>query len=453
MKSYAELARHDGNETLFEVVEMGIISMLWNIPLHIHAEGLRGTGKTTIMRAAHQIMPPIVRVKDCLYNCDPEAPHCPNHRHLSAEEIASLGTETVPRPFLEISHSAKIGTIAGSIDLQKITNSSNPEAALLPGIIPQAHRGVIFIDEINRLADTSPEITDILLDAMGTKPGRVQIEETGLPLVELPVQVSVWAASNPDEEPGPLQEIRRQLSDRFDLVIEMGRTTSPDAIADILIQSELRRLGKKDLLQKGIDNSSRLRKELETMAKKFESLTMPDFLRNYIARLYVKYNLESFRAIEAIQHTALLHCALRGRQQPLVSDILKVIPLALKHRVETETLTKIMNSSDSKPSTSDNTPSPSLGSQQKKKKPETFSSEYEPAVNDGIMSNSSDYDNAGKEGKSIFQPLKQLFSGKQGKTDAGESDNDPIKASPLNKAKRLPDLNLDELVKSEGDFK
>ncbi len=453
MKSYAELARHDGNETLFEVVEMGIISMLWNIPLHIHAEGLRGTGKTTIMRAAHQIMPPIVRIKNCLYNCDPEAPHCPNHRHLSAEEISALGAETVPRPFLEISHSAKIGTIAGSIDLQKITNSSNPEAALLPGIIPQAHRGIIFIDEINRLADTSPEITDILLDAMGTKPGRVQIEETGLPLVELPVQVSVWAASNPDEEPGPLQEIRRQLSDRFDLVVEMGRTTSPDAIADILIQSELRRLGKKEVLQKGIDNSARLRKELETLAKKFESLTMPDFLRNYIARLYVKYNLESFRAIEAIQHTALLHCALRGRQQPLVSDILKVIPLALRHRVETETLTKIMNSSDSKPSTNDNTPSPSLGSQQKKKKPETFSSEYEPAVNDGIMNDNSDYDSAGKEGKSIFQPLKQLFSGKQSKAETGESDNDPIKASPLNKAKRLPDLNLDELVKSEGDFK
>ena len=454
MKAYTELARHDGNETLFEVVEMGIISMIWNIPLHVHAEGLRGTGKTTIMRAAHQIMPPIVRIKDCLYNCDPEAPHCPNHRHLSNEDIEALGTETVPRPFLEISHSAKIGTIAGSIDLQKITNASNPEAALLPGIIPQAHRGIIFIDEINRLADTSPEITDILLDAMGTKPGRVQIEETGLPLVELPVQVSVWAASNPDEEPGPLQEIRRQLSDRFDLVVEMGRTTSPDAIADILIQSELRRLGKQETLKKNMDHSARLRKELENLATKFESLTMPDFLRNYIARLYVKYNLESFRAIEAIQHAALLHCALRARQQPLVSDILKVIPLALRHRVETETLTKIMNSSDSKPSGNDNNNSPatSFTSQQKKKKPETFSSEYEPAVNDGLVSG-DDTDASGKEGKSIFQPLKQLFSGKQSKTENDESNNDPIKASPLSKAKRLPDLNLDELVKSEGDFK
>lgn len=453
MKSYTDLSRHDGNNTLFEVVEMGIISMLWNVPLHIHAEGLRGTGKTTIMRAARQIMPPIVRIKDCLYNCDPANPHCPNHKHLSEEEIAALGSETVPRPFLEISHSAKIGTIAGSIDLQKITNSANPEAALLPGIIPQAHRGVIFIDEINRLADTSPEITDILLDVMGTKPGRVQIEETGLPVVELPVQVSVWAASNPDEEPGPLQEIRRQLSDRFDLVVEMGRTTSPDAIADILVQSEQRRLGQAELVKKTGSHSARLQKEMASIANKFESLTMPDFLRNFIARLYVKYNLESFRAIEAIQHAAILHCALRQRDQLLVSDILKVVPLALKHRVEIDTLTKIMNnSSDSKPSGGDNISSPTanISSQSKKKEPATSFSEYEPASNDGISEITAE---PPKEEKSFFKPLKQFFSGKPDKSETDAAGGDPVKASPLNKAKRLPDLNLDELVKSEGDFK
>ncbi|MDN5376498.1 MAG: magnesium chelatase subunit, partial [Thermacetogenium sp.] len=153
---------------------------------------------------------------------------------MTPEEIAALGTEQIPVPFLEISHSAKIGTVAGTIDLGKLTNPSRPEAALLPGIIPQAHRGIVFVDEINRLADTSPEITDVLLDAMGTKPGRVQIEETGLPVVEVPVAVSVWAASNPDEEPGPLAEIRRQLSDRFDLVIPMGRPTTPEEVVDIL---------------------------------------------------------------------------------------------------------------------------------------------------------------------------------------------------------------------------
>lgn len=238
MKNYLQLTRHTGNTTLFLAVEMSLISVLQGLPFHIHAEGLRGTGKTTIMRSVKQILPKITRIKGCLYNCDPDNPHCPQHSKLTAEEIAEIGTEEISIPFLEISHSAKIGTVAGTIDLSKLTNPTKPEAALLPGIIPQAHRGIIFVDEINRLADTSPEITDVLLDAMGTKPGRVQIEETGLPLVEVPVSASVWAASNPDEEPGPLAEIRRQLSDRFDLVIPMGRPSTPEEVVDILTMDE-----------------------------------------------------------------------------------------------------------------------------------------------------------------------------------------------------------------------
>lgn len=346
MKSYLQLARHEGNANLFEAVEMAVLSGLWEVPLHLHAEGLRGTGKTTIMRAVRDICPPIRRIKGCLYNCDPARPHCPNHRHLSPDELAQLETEIIPMPFLEISHSAKIGTIVGSIDLARITDAANPTAAILPGVIPQAHRGIIFLDEINRLADTSPELTDVLLDVMGTKPGRVQIEETGLPVVEIPVQVSVWAASNPDEEPGSLEEIRRQLADRFDLVIDMGRAHDADAIAEILRQSSLARRG---IIQATKDNSAkheRMKKEMKEIAEKFVHLDMPDFLRNFIARLYVKYDLESFRAIEAIQHTAILNCALKKRDQVLISDILQVMPMALKHRVDSDVLTKIMNNLD-----------------------------------------------------------------------------------------------------------
>lgn len=357
MKTYFQLARHEGNNILFDTVEMAVLSSMWGVPLHLHAEGLRGTGKTTIMRTARDIFPDITRIKGCLYNCDPGKPHCPHHKGLSPHEIAAIGTEEIPMPFLEISHSAKIGTIVGSIDLAKITDPTNPTAAILPGVIPQAHRGVIFVDEINRLADTSPELTDVLLDVMGTKPGRVQIEETGLPVVEIPVQVSVWAASNPDEEPGPLQEIRRQLADRFDLVIDMGRTQDPDAIAEILKQSSHARQRSPELRRDYTAMNHKARKDMKNIAKKYENLDLPDFLRNYVARIYVKYDLESFRAIEAIQHAALLNCALRRRDAVLISDVVKVLPLALRHRVESETLTRIMNSSpDSVSSTSMSAP-------------------------------------------------------------------------------------------------
>jgi len=331
-----------GNNALFLAVEMSLVSTLRGNPLHIHAEGLRGTGKTTIMRSVKQILPTITRIKDCLYNCDPEKPYCPLHRNLTPQEIADLGTEEIPMPFLEISHSAKIGTVAGSIDLSKITNPSQPEAALLPGIIPQAHRGIIFVDEINRLADTSPEITDVLLDVMGTKPGRVQIEETGLPVVEVPVSVSVWAASNPDEEPGPLAEIRRQLSDRFDLVVSMGRPSTPEEVVEILSTNEEVQENDRELSPQERKRLEKLQQDLADVALRNE-LKMPDYLTNFLANLYIKYNIESLRALEAIRQAALLHCSLRKRNQVLISDIMTILPLALNHRVSPATLTEIMN--------------------------------------------------------------------------------------------------------------
>ena len=346
MKTYLQLTRHNGNSPLFLAVELSLISTLRGTPLHVHAEGLRGTGKTTIMRSVKQFLPLITRIKDCLYNCDPEQPHCPMHKDLSREEIATLGTEQIPVPFLEISHSAKIGTVAGSIDLGKLTNPSQPEAALLPGIIPQAHRGIIFVDEINRLADTSPEITDVLLDVMGTKPGRVQIEETGLPVVEVPVSVSVWAASNPDEEPGPLAEIRRQLSDRFDLVVPMGRPSTTEAVVDILLTNEAVKNeqggGDRDLSPQEVKRLQKFRQDIANIAGE-NDLSMPEYLTNFLASIYINFNIESLRALEAITQAAMLHAALRKRSQMMISDIMAILPLVLGHRVSPATLAEIMN--------------------------------------------------------------------------------------------------------------
>ncbi|NPV28440.1 MAG: magnesium chelatase [Firmicutes bacterium] len=420
MKTYLQLTRHNGNTALFLAVEMSLISTLRGEPLHIHAEGLRGTGKTTIMRTVKQILPMITRIKGCLYNCDPNRPHCPEHKDLPPEEIRSLGTEQIPMPFLEISHSAKIGTVAGSIDLGKLTNPSKPEAALLPGIIPQAHRGIIFVDEINRLADTSPEITDVLLDVMGTKPGRVQIEETGLPVVEVPVLVSVWAASNPDEEPGPLAEIRRQLSDRFDLVIPIGRPSTPEEVMDILATNEAIRGADRELSQQEKKHLEKIQKDLESIALQSE-LTMPEYLISFLANIYINFNIESLRALEAIRQAALLHCALRRRNQVMISDIMAVLPLALHHRVSPATLTEIMNTINSR----------MAGSEKK----------TAPAGNSSTGNNTR---------------FTQFFNRNQGKQpDSDElqrGQSSTSEAAPPQKARQLRDLLGKGLIKKESDF-
>lgn len=352
MIPFCKLERYEGNEPLFELVMMSIVSNYVGEPLHIHAEGLRGTGKTTIMRATRGILPKITRIKNCIYNCDPLAPHCPHHKHLSPQQISEIGTEEIPMPFLEISHSAKVGTIVGSIDLAKLTDPSHPEASLLPGIIPQAHRGIIFIDEINRLADTSPELTDILLDVMGNKPGHIQIEEAGLPVVDMPISVTIWAASNPDEEPGPLEEIRRQLSDRFDIVCYMGRPDSVDVLSDILKDNSyyFKTHNSKDMNINMADDSANdiYRQQIIKCALRYSSADLPDFLRNFIARLYVKHNLESIRAIEAMQQGAVLYSIIKNHDKVLINDVTHMIPLVLKHRLDGDTLVKIINDVDTR---------------------------------------------------------------------------------------------------------
>ncbi|MGE5653218.1 MAG: ATP-binding protein [Bacillota bacterium] len=324
------LIRHPQNQSLFEATEESILATYLGTTLHIHAEGLRGTGKTTIMRSAKRILPSISRIKGCMYNCDPTQPHCPHHRGMSREELDALGVETITMPFVEISQSAKIGTVVGSIDLARLTGNE-PSACLLPGLIAQAHRGILFVDEINRLADTAPELADVLLDVMGTKPGRIQIEETGLPKVELPVQVSVWAASNPDEEPGALAGIRRQLSDRFDLVIPVYRPTDIACVSDILRQA-----------MEGCDATPWEPPAYPGAAMIYASISLDRAFYELLATMYVDFNVESLRAMEALGLASRLDAARRGQQAVQLSDLRRNLPLALGHRVDATVLADML---------------------------------------------------------------------------------------------------------------
>ena len=334
--------RHQGNDSLFMAVEMSLISTLAGVPLHVHAEGLRGTGKTTVMRWAKRFLPSIERIPGCPYQCDPAFPHCPLHSRgahggRGSETLDVRDVERVPMPFVEIGHGAKLGTILGSIDLARLTNPSRPEAALLPGSIPMANRGIIFVDEVNRLAETAPEITDVLLSVMGTKPGSVKIEEVGLPACEIEVTASVWAASNPDEDPGPLEEIRRQLADRFDLVVPVQRPTDP-AVVERLLHGP----GADSAGTAGAAGFAAAFDGLPEKAAKFKDVRVPAEIVRYVANLYVHRNVESLRAVEALETASRLCAAMRGKDAVSFEEVLAVIPLVLRHRVDPATLTEIL---------------------------------------------------------------------------------------------------------------
>lgn len=328
------LVHHSGNDALLRAIELSLVASAAGMPFHVHAEGLRGTGKTTVMRAVRSVLPPIRRVRGCLYNCDPDQPHCPHHRALEPGALQAIGEEWVPMPFLEIAHAAKVGTVVGTIDLARLVDPTQPSAALLPGTIPQAHRGILFVDEVNRLVETAPELVDILLDVMGTRPGRVQIEESGLPTVELPVQVTVWAASNPDEEPGPLEEVRRQLSDRFDLTVYTDRPTDLAAVERILAMAEG---GTAQILPEA---KQAFQASLLATLVQLREVELAAGMRGRIAELYSRFGLESLRAAQGMQHGMRLLAAASGLCVAGLDELATLLPHVLRHRVEPETVTK-----------------------------------------------------------------------------------------------------------------
>lgn len=315
--------RHKGNDYLFTAVELSVLSTYMGIPLHVHAEGLRGTGKTTVMRWFAQNMPQIQRRKDCPYNCLDGS--CPIHDRGSALEL-----ETVRMPFVEIGHGAKIGTVLGSIDIKRLVDAKRPEACIIPGAVPMANRGVLFVDEINRLAETAPEITDILLSVMGTKPGRVKIEETGLAAYEIEVCASVWAASNPDEDPGPLEDIRKQLADRFDLVVPVDRPQDPDVVERLIWPD-------REDSTSYFDSQNILR-----AAQLFQGVTVPAEIRRSIANVYVQHNIESLRAVQAMELCSRLLASLRGKESVTFDELIAVVPAVLRHRVEPAAMADIL---------------------------------------------------------------------------------------------------------------
>jgi magnesium chelatase subunit I len=360
LRSYDDLVKHEGNALLFAAVEISIVSSLAGRPMHVHAEGVRGTGKTTIFRSAAGILPTIERIAKCEQNCRAWAPHCPTHSNTSVADLSGLASERIRMPFREISHSAKLGTVVGSIDLAQVMDRDKPQAALLLGTIPKSNRGILFVDEVNRLADTSPELTDVLLDVMGTRPGRVQVEEAGLPVVSMPVEISVWAASNPDEDPGPLEDVRRQLSDRFDLSVEMGRTSQASMIRRILEYDEFVDQGAQ-MRRRGDGFETGGAETLGSAASVFgpmasgswpgrltaAALLAPkvkfsDDLLELLASIYVDFDIESIRAMESARSAARCRAALAGRSCVSMEDVRVVLPLALRHRVDVATLANIL---------------------------------------------------------------------------------------------------------------
>ena len=169
--------------------------------------GDRGTGKSTAIRALAALLPTMRAIKGCRYNCDPDADEASCAAGCEARNTA-IKTQLMPVPVVDLPLGATEDRVAGALDLERALTKG--ERAFEPGLLARAHRGFLYIDEVNLLED---HLVDLLLDVAAS--GENVVEREGLS-VRHPARFVLVGSGNPEEG-----ELRPQLLDRFGLSLEI----------------------------------------------------------------------------------------------------------------------------------------------------------------------------------------------------------------------------------------
>jgi magnesium chelatase subunit D len=278
--------------------------------------GEKGTAKSTMVRALAAVLPDVDVTAGCRFSCDPAAPdpHCPDGPH-----EPGAGTLTRPARLVELPVGASEDRLLGALDIERALTEG--VKAYEPGLLAAAHRGVLYVDEVNLLHD---HLVDLLLDAAAL--GTCYVEREGVS-VRHAARFLLVGTMNPEEG-----ELRPQLLDRFGLTVEATAPRDPSERAEVVRRRLAHDADPAGFAGRWQAAEDELARRIRAAQRTLPRVILPDPVLRQIAAVCAAFEVDGLRADLVIARAAVAHAAWQGRVEVSADDVRMAARLALPHR-------------------------------------------------------------------------------------------------------------------------
>lgn len=283
-------------------------------------QGEKGTAKSTAVRALADLLPPRLCIKGCKFHDDPNdksnwCDECHEKYYNAAPE-----TEELPMKVVELPVSATEDRVVGTLDIEAAIKEG--KRSFETGILADANRNILYVDEINLLDD---HVVDVLLDsaAMGIN----TVEREGISYSH-PARFSLVGTMNPEEG-----DIRPQLLDRFALSVYVAGEKDLDKRAEVIKRRLEYEDDPEEFIKKWEEEQQNEVHRIQRAMKLLPQVTTSNEILRMAAQISITLGVDGHRADIVLIKTAETLAAVAGHTEVTKEDLREAAHLALPHRM------------------------------------------------------------------------------------------------------------------------
>ncbi len=285
--------------------------------------GQKGTAKSVTVRGLTEITPEIRVIEGCRFSCDPARPQ--DWCWECTEKFQGRTPDAIPshsRPLkvVDLPLNATEDRVVGTLDVSRMLTDG--EVAFEHGVLAEANRGILYVDEINLLDDY---VVDVLLDSAAM--GRVTVEREGIS-VSYPARFVMVGTMNPEEG-----SLRPQLLDRIALQVSISGIEDLNTRIEIVKRRQDFEREPGEFRSRFEPLQGQIREKIKRSRELLPKVEIAPKLFAAIPKVTTAFGVDGHRADIMIERGSRSLCALEGRTQVSADDIGRIAEMALPHRM------------------------------------------------------------------------------------------------------------------------